>query len=70
MTFTKIYKKNKVSPTDIRKLFSSSYQPSKYQMKDITIDGRLYCQFNTSFIYVPHHSFLHFQSFIDQGDSE
>ena len=51
MIFTKLYKRENVYTVDTKKVISSSHPPYKQQQKDITIDGKLYFQVKTLFIY-------------------
>ena len=69
MILTNISKRYNVSSSDIRNTFSSSNPFSTQELKAITIDGRLYLQFNTPFIHVFNHNLKHFQSLVYWGDN-
>ena len=36
-------------------------------MREFTIEGKMYCQIYTTFIYVCTHNLTHFQSLVDRG---
>ena len=53
MILTNAYNRYKVSPVDVRKLLSIPNPYYTQGMKELTIDGKLYCQVNTAYIYFP-----------------
>ena len=48
MILTNLSKRDKISPPDIRKLFSITKTSSTHEMKELTIYGKLHRQINTS----------------------
>ena len=48
MILTNLSKRDKISPPDIRKLFSITKPSSTHEMKELTIYGKLHRQINTS----------------------
>ena len=68
MILTKISKRDNISTEDIRKLFRPNPSSSHY-MKEITIDGKLYSQVKTSFIYVSNQNCTHCQSLVERGEN-
>ena len=56
---TNIYQRDKIYPADIQKVLSIPNKPSTQQRKEINIDGKLYCQDITSFIYASNPNLTH-----------
>ena len=69
MIFTKLYKRKTFSPAYIVNLQSNSNISSKQGTKYLTIYGKLYCQVNTTFIYISTHNRTYCQSLVEQGDN-
>ena len=69
MILTNLSKRDKIYPTDISNVISSTNPSSTQEMKELMIDGKLYLQVNTSFIYLYTHNHTHCQSLVKNGDN-
>ena len=69
MILTNLYNRGKLCPVGRRKVISTPNSSYMKNMKDITIDGKLYRQVNHLFIYVCTHNSTHCQSFVEWCDN-
>ena len=67
MMLPKIFKRYNLSMVYIWKVLFISNPYSAQKLKELTVDGKIHRQVNTSSIYVSNHNFKHFQSLVDQS---
>ena len=61
MVFNKLSRREKVYTADIGRVVSTTNLSSTHGIKELMINGKLYFQVNTIFIYVYNHNHTHYQ---------